>query len=329
MSLESSVAPVRILVCDDTRAHTELLADALKRDGGLLVFSAPSGSNELIRSYESYRVDVLLVGSNLDEQPGRGIEVLRTLRSTYGDVRAVLLLTSSKRELILEAFRGGARGVFSKEESVGILPRCVRRVHEGQIWANADQLSVLLQAWAGSHKVRAVNAQGMDLLSKRESEIVSGAAEGLTNREIAQHLGLSPHTVKNSLFRIFDKLGVSNRVELLFLTLSEYSAGQAALRGFLENGLDGWMHVESALSASRQAAEQGALIAQLALAQFYSSHAASKDDAIHAYKWCSIVKERVSLLCEDIAKNFTVDQLMEADKMAAGCVLEQAAVSTQ
>ena len=62
---------------------------------------------------------------------------------------------------------------------------------------------------------------GFDLLSKRELEVVRSLAEGLTNREIAEKLGLSQHTVKNYLFRVFDKLGVSSRVELLFMTLSQ------------------------------------------------------------------------------------------------------------
>lgn len=328
MNFDGSVVPLRVLVCDDTRAHTELLADSLKRDGGLLVVSAPSGSNELIQCFESYRADVLLLSSNLDEQPGRGVDVLRTLRSVHGDVRTVLLLGSSNRELMLEAFRAGARGVFSKEDSVGILPRCVRKVHEGQIWANTEQLSVLIQAWARSHKVRAVNAGGIDLLSKRECEIVSSVAEGLTNREIAEKLGLSPHTVKNCLFRIFDKLGVSSRVELLFLTLSEGTNGQVALRSFLETGLDGWMHEDTALSASRHAAEQGALLAQLALAQFYSSRGTSKEDALYAYKWCSVVKERLSQLCEEIANTLTVDQLVAADNMAAGALPKTGPISS-
>ncbi len=315
MSHDPSLPQLRVLVCDDTRAHTELLADSLKRDGGLQVFSSPSGSRELIRSFEADRADVLLLSSNLDQQPGRGVEVLRTLRSTCSDLRAVLLLSSSQQELILDAFRAGARGVFSKEESVGSLPKCVRKVHEGQIWANTEQISVLLQAWASSHKIRAVNAQGLDLLSKRESEIVSRVAEGMTNREIAKELSLSPHTVKNCLFRIFDKLGVSSRVELLFLTMSEGTTSQAALRSFLEAGLDSWMHEDHALSASKRAAEEGALVAQLALAQFYWSHQTHPEDALQAYKWCAVVKERVSLLCETIAKALSVDQLIQAEKM--------------
>ena len=110
--------------------------------------------------------------------------------------------------------------------------KCLRRVHEGQIWANSEQMGLLAQAFASSDTVHAVDARGMNLLSKRETEIVRSVAEGLTNREIAERLGLSPHTIKNSLFRISDKLGVSNRVELLFMTISQEHHAQSTFEHF-------------------------------------------------------------------------------------------------
>ena len=160
---------IRVLVADDTRVHTELLADALKRDGCLQVTTSPLGSGGLTGRPNLHDVDVLLLGSNLDGQPGSGFEVLRGLQASQGDLRAVMLLDSSKRETILEAFRAGAKGVFSRHESAETLSKCVRRVHEGQIWANSQQLAILLQSLASAHHVRAVDARGMNLLSKRET----------------------------------------------------------------------------------------------------------------------------------------------------------------
>ncbi len=82
-----------------------------------------------------------------------------------------------------------------------------------------------LEALSSAPTIRATNAGGLNLLSRRELEVVHYLAEGLTNREIGARLGLSRHTIKNYLLKIFDKLGVSNRVELLFLTLSQPAAG--------------------------------------------------------------------------------------------------------
>jgi DNA-binding CsgD family transcriptional regulator len=228
-----------------------------------------------------------------------------------------MLLDSSKGETILEAFYAGARGVFSRNESVETLSKCVRRVHEGQIWANSQQLAILVQALASSHNVRAIDARGMNLLSKREVEIVRSVAQGLTNREIAERLGLSPHTIKNCLFRVFDKLGVSSRVELLFMTLGQDRHAQSTWKYFLEGHENVRFHDEATLVACQQAAEQGLLMAQLALAQFYSTNRTGPSDAVHAYVWYSIAMGRISRAWKEVTKTMTVDQLLTADKMTA------------
>src|SRR5271167_706526 len=307
MRHQSTSSPIRVLVSDDTRVHTELLADALKRDGSLQVTTSPSGSGGLMGRHDLHDVDILLLSSTLDEQPGRGFEVLRGLHSSHGYVPAVMLLDSSKREAILEAFRSGARGVLGRHESVEIFSKCLRRVHEGQIWANSEQIAVLAHALASSHAVGAVDARGMNLLSKREMEIVRSVAQGLTNREIAERLGLSPHTIKNCLFRIFDKLGVSNRVELLLMTMSRDSYVQCAFQCFRD---------EATSVACQGAAEQGVLMAQLALAQFYSANRTNLSDVLHTYAWYSIVFERVSQALKDAAKTMTLDQVLQAEQMA-------------
>ena len=162
-----------------------------------------------------------MLSSNLDEEPLRGFELLRQLRASDPGILAIMLLDSSKRETVLQAFRAGARGIFSRHDSVEILSKCIRSVRAGQIWANSQQMSFAVEALATSPVVRAVDANGLSLLSKREMDVVRSLAEGLTNREIADRLGLSQHTIKNYLFRVYDKLGVSSRLELLFMTLTQ------------------------------------------------------------------------------------------------------------
>src|SRR5208337_801178 len=235
----------------------------------------------------------------------------------HGFVPAVMLLDSSKREAVLEAFRSGARGVLGRHESVEIFSKCLRRVHEGQIWANSEQVALLTHALASSHTVGAVDARGMNLLSKRETEIVRSAAQGLTNREIAERFSLSPHTIKNCLFRIFDKLGVSNRVELLLMTMSQDHDAQSAFQYFIGNHGNVSFQDEATLVACQRAAEQGVLVAQLALAQFYSAKRTNPSDMLHTYAWYSIVCERISRDWKDVAKTMTVDQVLQAEQIAA------------
>jgi two-component system nitrate/nitrite response regulator NarL len=305
---------VRVLVADNTRIHTQLLADALARDRGLDVSSADSDSSGVIAAAAAHKTEVLLISSNLDEESQRVFEVLRELRASYPHIRAVMLLDSSKRDFILHAFRAGARGIFSRHDSVDSLCKCVRSVHEGQIWATSVQMSYAVEALASSPNVKAVDANGLDLLSKREMEVVRSLAEGLTNREIAERLGLSQHTIKNYLFRVFDKLGVSSRVELLFMTLSQASPAQSLLPSLLANG---GRHDEATITVCQKAAEQGLPTAQLALAQLYSARRSGPKDLMYAYMWFLIANEQITRAKNHVNESMTIEQLLEAEQRAA------------
>ncbi len=309
---------IRVLVVDNTRIHAQLLADALKRDSSLEVIGAVSHSGDLIDLIHTQKVDVAVIGCNLDEQPLHGIEVLRQLKSTWGDIRAIVLLDSSKRDVVIEAFRAGARGLFTRHESLEMLSKCVRRVHEGQIWANTEQIGFAIDALAAAPTVRAVGANGIDLLSKRELEVVRCLAEGMTNREIATRLGLSQHTIKNYLFRVFDKLGVSSRLELLSLTLTQPTPGALLVDGASIDANP------TSLAGCLNAAEQGAPSAQLTLAWMYWQGKGVAADPVSAYMWylvsertSSDMKEEIVTAKRKLSEVMTTEQVIEAQKRAA------------
>ena len=303
---------IRVLVADSSRIHTGLLADALKLDPFLEVTAFEADSSELVTALMAQAIDVLVISSNLDEQPSRGVEVLLELRALHLNTRAVLLPDSSKDEAILQAFRAGARGVFGKNEPIAQLSKCVRCVHRGQVWASSEALRIAVEALASSPTVRAVNANGMKLLSERELQVVRCIAEGLSNREIAARLKLSQHTIKNYLFRIFDKVGVSSRVELLFMTLSQNGAGHALLGS---SSRPGHIHDESALL--KDAAEAGVPAAQLALAQLYLARRGDSQDLVNAYMWYLVATERAFHARGSITKMMTAEQIDEAKQKAS------------
>ena len=251
---------VSIVVADGTRIHTQLLADALRNDRGLQVAAAASNSEELLAAITRVPIDVVVIAHNLDDQPGHGTQVLREMRALRPQIKGVILLDSSNPQDVLECFRAGARGIFSKQERLESLCKCIRSVHEGQIWARSVDLDHALEALANLPLVRATNHKGIELLSARERQVIQHLAAGMTNREIAHTLGLSPHTVKNYLFRIFDKLGVSSRTELLYLTMNN---SQAQPQRTANNG-DG-----HAFSAIMEAAEAGDPSAQLRMAEHF------------------------------------------------------------
>jgi DNA-binding NarL/FixJ family response regulator len=211
---------IRILVAGNIRIHAELLAEAVQRDRAIKVVGCASSSREVIDIAARSSIDVAVISSHLDDQPDRGFEVLRELRSTHPGLRAIILLDSGKHQSVVNAFRAGAKGIFSKNSPLTGLCKCIRCVHEGQIWASREELGLALDILTSAPAMRAVDAQGASLLTKREQEVVECVAEGLATDEIAQRLNLSKHTVKNYLTHIFDKLGVSNRVELLFFVFA-------------------------------------------------------------------------------------------------------------
>ena len=225
ISLEPVVSGISVLVADSTPLTGRLIADALKRDRGLTITTAEARS--VIFTATTLKPDVTIVSEQLQGKPGKGFEVLTELRVAVPSTRTVMLLDSAERGLVIEAFRSGARGVFCRSDPLKMLARCVHKVHAGQFWISSPQLEFLLETLAQAPATRIVDTQGANLLSKREQEVVRWLAEGNTNREIARKLSISENTVKNYLFHIFNKLGVSSRVEVVMYAASQRVGGQS------------------------------------------------------------------------------------------------------
>jgi DNA-binding NarL/FixJ family response regulator len=221
---------IRVLAADANRMNSQLLTAALERDKRFEVLDAGSDARGIIAAVLKEKPGVAVISAELDEDKRKGFEVVRELQALHGETRVVMLLDTSDRGLVVEAFRAGARGVFCRNESLKSLAKCIQCVSQGQIWANSRELRYLLEALGEALPLRAIDAHGAALLSRREQEVVRCVAEGLSNREIAQRLGLTEHTVKNYLFRIFDKLGVSKRVEVVLYAYSLGSGAEVNLR---------------------------------------------------------------------------------------------------
>lgn len=167
----------------------------------------------------SGRPDVMLMSANFAEDPVGGLTLLRTVQKSAAEVAAVVLVDEMQRNLVVEAFRSGAHGIFCRSDSFPSLCKCIECVHQGQVWANSAQLRFVTDAIAAPSPLDARVFPSSRPLSKREAEIARLVAEGLSNRQISQRLVLSEHTIKNYLFRVFEKLGVESRVELALYAL--------------------------------------------------------------------------------------------------------------
>jgi DNA-binding NarL/FixJ family response regulator len=215
---------VDVLVAVGTRMQCELMAQALVRHGGFQVTGLATQLSEVLLHFRNRQPSVAVIGADLQDGRRAGLRVLQELHTLQAKTQGILLLDSPEKELVVAAFRAGAKGVFSRAEPFDLLCKCITSVHEGQVWASKQELHFLLEALADPSPLSVVDAKGEPLLTRREEEVVCLITEGLPNREIAQRLGVSPHTVKNYLYRIFEKLGISSRVELVLYALTHRHA---------------------------------------------------------------------------------------------------------
>src|SRR5262249_49282701 len=280
-------------------------------------------SQDVLKCAAGDSFEVAVISSNLDG-PLTGFDVLRQLRVLNSCLRGIMLLDSSRREVVLEAFRAGARGIFSRHEYIETLSKHIRSVHHGQLCANSQQMSYAVEALSSGPVLRAVDSNGLSLLSERELEVVRCLAEGLTNREIAERLGLSQHTVKNYLFRVFDKLGVSSRIELLFLTLTQPITPSSPALPLAEASAHGNGHQDTTAVSYQGGEEYGLPNAQIALAERYLQGKGVEKDPVSAYMWY-LLSERASVEMTDqiniakrtLAETLTPEDILEAQKRAA------------
>lgn len=226
-SLNGSIS---VLIADADRMSAHLMADELTRGRhDIDVVAVSNSSSETIRQLEKSRPDIALINAHLEDGRLRGYNALQGLQTLSLKTAAIMLIPDSERDLVVDAFRGGARGVFCRLQPIKLLPKCIRTVHEGQIWADTRNLAFLLEFLTRLKPLRLVKpGGGMARLTPRESEVVHLLADGLSTREIGKNLALSEHTIRNYLSSIYDKLGVSSRVELALYAVAREDLNRPA-----------------------------------------------------------------------------------------------------
>jgi len=213
-----------IVVADASKMGSQLLADTIQRHHDFRVLGSATTRSEAISGISKLKPDIAVISSRLQDGAFTGVQVLRELRTLQTRPRVIMLLDDDQSELVVESFRNGARGIFCRTEVTTQLRKCIQCVYTGQIWANNAQLERIVEALM---KVPAPTLAKMEALSKREEEIARLVASGLSNGEVAQRLSLSRHTVKNYLFRVYQKLGISTRIELVLYILSRYQGTES------------------------------------------------------------------------------------------------------
>jgi two-component system nitrate/nitrite response regulator NarL len=283
-TLTESNGSISVLVAHNTAMFAELISEALNRDERLRALGTAIDSAEMMQLSHSFHPDVLLVALGSHDNHLGGSEIARSISALVPTIKIIALLEHSDRELVIEAFRFGARGVFCRASSIDDLCKCVHRVHAGEIWVGCQELHFVLEALRLTAPPR-LDCKIDALLTSREQQIARCVAEGLQNKEIASRIGLSVHTVKNYLFRIFDKLGVSNRAELIF-----FLSSRAPLLTISQDiPADIPQDVTSAFRWAQGASDK-LIEAQLMLAEMYRDGRGTRQHSASAIMWFSIAE---------------------------------------
>ena len=211
---------IHVLVADSNKTQSQLMCSALRRQPGFRVTCCRAELSDCLASLEAAPADIVLISDGIPDNDHQ-YEMLRGMHAAYPAAGLVLLLETYDRDLVVNALRYGARGLYcSANHPFKALCRCIYAVHQGQVWANSEQIHYVLDALATAPAMHVINAKGQGVLTPREDQLVSLVAEGIGNREIAEQLSIKENTVKKSLLHIYDKLGVSNRVELVLYALT-------------------------------------------------------------------------------------------------------------
>jgi two-component system nitrate/nitrite response regulator NarL len=221
---------VTTLVSDVSRMGCQLMATAFRNSPYPIEATALAvDSLEVRKAVKDIQPDVAIINAALKDGPKMGLKVARELWASGSKTKIIILTDASVPGMVTEAFQVGAHGIIGKDDPFETLCKCIHVVHQGQVWINSSQLLQLIDYLVRTAPTSISSVGDPNLLTRREEGVVQLVAEGLTNRAISRELNLSEHTVRNYLFRIFNKLGTGSRLELAL-----YVTSRRQLRGMSE-----------------------------------------------------------------------------------------------
>jgi two-component system nitrate/nitrite response regulator NarL len=200
---------IRVLMADDHVIFRDGLRKLLKSEDDIKIVGEASNGNECVHMLTKLKPDILLLDLRMPDKDG--LAVLEEVNLDSLTTRVIMLTEAEDERDAVRAMRLGARGIVSKQTARDLLVKSIRRVYSGEIWLNNRLTAEVMKAFTSSSDI---GARREPMLSDREKEIVQLIAQGFRNKEIAEKLFISEQTVKNHLHNIFDKLGVSDRLEL-------------------------------------------------------------------------------------------------------------------
>lgn len=211
-----------VVVALATQMDCQLLADVIERQCRFQVAASPIDSATALSAVQQNRPDLVLISPRLEDGMRSGLQVARAVHASRTNSRIIMLIGSEDREIVLESFRCGARGVLSVNDSSQVLCKCMAAVFRGNIWVSGTHLKYLVEAFAQTRASVGFDLKSRRSLSQCEDEILRYLAAGLTDRQIGIRLKVPENRIRKYISGMLQKVGVASRAELALLAPSEW-----------------------------------------------------------------------------------------------------------
>ena len=216
ISLDAVKPKIRIVVADDHPIFRDGLCRLLALEEDFEVVGLAQDGRQVLDLLEQQEPDILLLDLKM---PGLdGLATLQKLQAAKRKTKVIVLTASEDKNEFVQAMKLGTSGIVLKQTATELLIKSIRKVHEGEIWLDSHTTAAVMRQFASADEPAPSSSGPRERerppLSQREREIVALVAQGFKNKEMAEKMFISEQTVKNHLHNIFDKLGVSDRLEL-------------------------------------------------------------------------------------------------------------------
>lgn len=205
---------IRIVVADDHPIFRDGLCRLLALEEDFEVVAQAQDGKQVLDVLQQYEPDILLLDLKM---PGLdGLATLQRLQAMKNKTKVIVLTASEDKNEFIQAMKFGTSGIVLKQTATELLIKSIRKVNAGEIWLDSHTTAAVMRQFAASEDTPPAPPPQRERppLSQREREIVALVAQGFKNKEMAEKMFISEQTVKNHLHNIFDKLGVSDRLEL-------------------------------------------------------------------------------------------------------------------
>jgi DNA-binding NarL/FixJ family response regulator len=210
---------IRIVVADDHPIFRDGLCKLLALEEDFQVVAQAQDGRQVLDVLQQQEPDILLLDLKM---PGLdGLATLQRIQAARGKTRVIVLTASDDKNEFVQAMKLGTSGIVLKQTATDMLIKSIRKVHAGEIWLDSHTTAAVIRQFVANEDAPPMAAppsvsreRERSPLSQREREIVALVAQGFKNKEMAEKMFISEQTVKNHLHNIFDKLGVSDRLEL-------------------------------------------------------------------------------------------------------------------